>query len=235
MHHRRRVTSTWGLPILVGALVATSACGGRSPDATPPAGPGERTAAAADKPAAPAPTKPARVAELRRLLLTTDDLGSDYTAQPPKDDTKDDDEAVSGCPAMERLDARMPGLQPVNQAEVRFMYGSDSGSVFGEELDSDSPAKLSTTLREMRDAFRACPSYTVTSGTTPVPITLAEAVVPELGDERYAFTAKFVGPGGASEVKQVAVRKGNILLHMSGSPGLVDKHLKKAFEKATAR
>lgn len=234
MHRRRLTTSTWGLPILVSALVATSGCGSGSPGATPPAGPGERTAAPADRPAAPAPTKAARVAELKRLLLTTDDLGSDYTAQPPKDDAKDDD-AVSGCPAMERLAARMPALQPVNQAEVRFMYGSDSGSVFEEELDSDSPAKLSATLREMRDAFRACPSYTVTSGTTPVPITLAEAVVPELGDERYAFTLRFVGPGGASEVKQVAVRKGNITVYMSGSPGLVDKHVKKAFEKATAR
>ncbi|MFI1252774.1 hypothetical protein ACH4U6_03045 [Streptomyces netropsis] len=231
--HRRLTTPTWGLPILVGALLATSGCSTGSVGTAPAAGPGERTAASAEKPAAPAPTKPARVAELRRLLLITDDLGGDYTAQPPKDDAKDDDEAVSGCPAMERLDARMAGLQPVNQAEVRFMYGS-SGSIFGEELDSDSPAKLSATLREMRDAFRACPSYTVTSGTTPVPITLAEAVIPELGDERYAFTAKFVGPGGASEVKQIAVRKGNILLHMSGSPGLVDKHLKKAYEKATA-
>ncbi|GGR40029.1 hypothetical protein [Streptomyces netropsis] len=229
--HRRLTTPPWGLSILVGALLATSGCTTGSVGAAPAAGSGERTAAPADRPAAPAPTKPARVAELRRLLLTTDDLGGDYTAQPSKDDAKDDDEAVSGCPAMERLATRMPGLQPVNQAEVQFMYGS---SGFGEELDSDSPAKLSATLREMRDAFRACPSYTVTSGTTPLPITLAEAVVPELGDERYAFTLKFVGPGGASEVKQIAVRKGNILLHMSGSPGLVDKHLKKAYEKATA-
>ncbi|MFV8131146.1 hypothetical protein [Streptomyces syringium] len=234
MHHRRRAMSTWGLPILAGALVATSGCGGRSPDATPPAGPGERTAAAADKPAAPAPTKPARVAELRRLLLTTDDLGSDYTAEPSKDDAKDDD-AVSGCPAMERLVARIPQLQPVNQAEVWFMYGSDPRSTLEEELDSDSPAQLSAVLREVRDTYRACPSYTVTSGTTPVRITLAEAVVPELGDERYAFTSTFVGPGGPSEVKRVAVRKDNITLFLSGSPALVDKHLKKAFEKATAR
>ncbi|MEV6779168.1 hypothetical protein [Streptomyces syringium] len=232
--HRRHTRSTWGLPILVSALVATSGCGGRSPDATPPAGPGERTAAPADKPAAPAPTKPARVAELKRLLLTTDDLGSDYTAEPSNDDTKDDD-VVSGCPAMERLVARIPRLQPVNQAEIWFMYGSDPRSTLKEELDSDSPAQLSATLQEVRDAYRACPTYTVTSGTTRIRITLTEAVMPDLGAERYAFTSTFIGPGGASEVKRVAVRKDNITLFLSGSPALVDKHLKKAFEKATAR
>lgn len=57
---------------------------------------------------------------------------------------------------------------------------------------------------------------------------------PRLGDERWSQLLTFSAGGHATVVKQTAVRDGSVLLIISGSPALVDRHLDKALAKATA-
>ena len=62
-----------------------------------------------------------------------------------------------------------------------------------------------------------------------------KTAVPDLGDEQWSQLLTFSAGGQRSVVKQTAIRTGNILVIVSGSPGLVDVHLAQAVRKASAR
>ncbi|WP_390898571.1 hypothetical protein [Streptomyces fulvoviolaceus] len=57
---------------------------------------------------------------------------------------------------------------------------------------------------------------------------------PDLGDEQWSQRLTYSAGGQRNVVKQTAVRTGNILVIVSGSPGLVDANLEKALAKAQA-
>ncbi|MGQ4383626.1 hypothetical protein [Streptomyces sp. SAS_270] len=105
-----------------------------------------------------------------------------------------------------------------------------------EELYSDSAAKPSKGMSKVFDAMLSCPSYQVASGSTVVDMSTEKSAAPNLGDEQWSQLLTFSAGGQRSVVKQTAIRTGNILIIVSGSPGLVDTHLGNALAKArTAR
>lgn len=175
-------------------------------------------------------------AALESRLLDPRDLGSGYLPKPERP-AQHDDVTVIGCPALSELggDAATGGtLAFPHKAEVDFTYGGSSSEI-SEELYSDSVDKLSNGIGRIFDAMAGCPAYQVVSGGTPVDVTSQKLPAPTVGgDERWSLLLTFIAGGRSTVVKQTAVRDGNLLLVVSGSPALVDRHLDKALAKATA-
>ncbi|WP_338483950.1 hypothetical protein VM636_07005 [Streptomyces sp. SCSIO 75703] len=175
-------------------------------------------------------------AALESRLLDPRDLGSGYLPKPERP-AQHDDVTVIGCPALSELggDAATGGtLAFPHKAEVDFTYGGSSSEI-SEELYSDSVNKLSDGVGRIFDAMAGCPAYQVVSGGTPVDVTSQKLPAPTVGgDERWSLLLTFIAEGRSTVVKQTAIRDGNLLLVVSGSPALVDRHLDKALAKATA-
>ncbi|MFI1652803.1 hypothetical protein ACH4XT_38545 [Streptomyces avidinii] len=173
--------------------------------------------------------------QLGPRLLDIVDMGSDYRVQPQQD-SKHDDIAVVGCPAMEKLGGAAAGgaLDFPTQAKVTFAYNGSADSEVAEEIYTDTEDKLSSGTRTIFDAMAACPKYQLASGSTPIDVTTQKVTAPERGDERWATVMTLTSGGRTTMIKQVAVRSGTVLVVLSGSPGLVDTHLGKALDKALA-
>ncbi|MFF7643001.1 hypothetical protein [Streptomyces canus] len=187
---------------------------------------------------APSVSAPVSSAQLNKLLLNESDLGEGYTRKPETARRKDD-VTVIDCPALEKLGsdaATGSGLAFTRKAKASFTYTGSSTSEVSEELYSDSATKLSKGIGVVFDAMLSCPSYQVTPGTSVVDMATEKTSAPDLGDEQWSQLITYSAGGQRSVVKQTAIRTGNILVIVSGSPGLVDAHLDKALAKArTAR
>lgn len=70
------------------------------------------------------------------------------------------------------------------------------------------------------------------SGSTVIDMGTQKTAAPDLGDEQWSQLLTYSAGGQRSVVKQTAIRTGNILVIVSGSPGLVDAHLDMALTKA---
>lgn len=181
-------------------------------------------------------TTPLSSAELKLLLLDENDLGAGYTRKP-EGTTQHDDVTVLGCPALHQLggDAATAGsLDFPRKAKASFTYAVGTSSEVSEELYSDSADKLSDGTGRIFDAMTGCPEYQVLVGSNAIDVATRKTFAPQLGDERWSQLLTFSAGGQESVVKQTAVRTGNLLLIVSGSPTLVDRHLDQALAKATA-
>ncbi|MFF1627233.1 hypothetical protein [Streptomyces sp. NPDC058272] len=179
---------------------------------------------------------PLSSAELAQRLLDEGDLGEGYTRTPQRP-AAHDDVSVIGCPALEKLGAdaaTSAGLDFSRKAKASFAYVGGSDSELSEELYSDSAAKLSKGIWQISDAMLSCPRYEVASGSTVIDIGTQKTAAPDLGDEQWSQLLTYSVGGQRSVVKQTAVRIGNVLVVVSGSPGLVDAGLEKALAKAQA-
>ncbi|MFD6597680.1 hypothetical protein ACFWFH_30000 [Streptomyces coelicoflavus] len=217
---------------ITAALLAVPAC---STDTT---GPRHQPSSSRTGKPTEAAQEPAALssATLESRLLDPRDLGSSYLAKPERP-VQHDDVSVIGCPALSELggDAATGGtLAFPHKAQANFTYGGSS-SEFSEELYSDSVKKLSNGVGRIFDAMAGCPAYQVVSGGTPVDVTSQKLPAPTVGgDEQWSLLLTFIAGGRSTVVKQTAIRDGNLLLIVSGSPALVDRHLDKALAKATA-
>jgi hypothetical protein len=126
------------------------------------------------------------------------------------------------------------GLDFFRKAKASFAYVGGSDSELSEELYSDSAAKLSKGIGQISDAMLSCPTYQVASGGTVIDMGTQKTAAPDLGDEQWSQLLTYSVGGQRSVVKQTAVRSGNVLVVVSGSPGLVDANLEKALAKAQA-
>lgn len=175
-------------------------------------------------------------ATLETRLLAPTDLGKGYLAKP-QHPAQHDDVTVLGCPALSELggDAATGGpLAFPHRAKATFTYGGSSSEI-SEELYSDSAKKLSDGIGRIFDAMTGCPAYQVVSGGTPVDVASQELTAPDAdGDQQWSQLLTFTAAGRSSVVKQTAIRDGSLLVIVSGSPALVDRHLDKALAKATA-
>ncbi|MFG3293439.1 MAG: hypothetical protein HOZ81_53200 [Streptomyces sp.] len=227
---RRSTTTALGLSAVCTVLVLTG-CAGHAESA-------DSSAAAHRGGSTPSASVPLSSTQLNQRLLNESDLGEGYTRKPgaPR---RNDDVTVIGCPALEKLGgdtASGSGLDFARKAKVSFTYSGSSSSEVSEELYSDSAAKLSKGMSKVFDAMLSCPAYQVTSGSTVIDMGTEKSTAPDLGDEQWSQLLTFSAGGQRSVVKQTAIRTGNILVVVSGSPGLVDTHLDKALAKArTAR
>ncbi|MFF3976585.1 hypothetical protein [Streptomyces sp. NPDC001828] len=227
---RVRVTTT-ALGITA-ALLAVPACStdtvGNKPDTTSSARTGKSANAAQT-------AAPLASATLETRLLDPSDLGSGYLRKQERP-TQHDDVDVIGCPALSELggDAATGGtLTFPHKAKAAFTYGGSSSEV-AEELYSASANKLSDGIGRIFDAMTGCPTYQVVSGGTPIDMASQKLPAPRgLGDEQWSQLLTFSTAGRSTVVKQTAIRKGSLLVIVSGSPALVDRHLDKALAKAT--
>lgn len=174
--------------------------------------------------------------ELASRLLGESDLGDGYTRKPDRP-SGNDDITVPGCPALDDLGSDAAtgfgdGLDFPHRAKAAFAY-TGNGEVT-EELYSDTGRKLSDGTGRIFDAMTGCPSYQVLAGSTPIDVTTQEIPAPRLGDEQWSHLLTFSSEGADMVVKQTAIRDGSVLLIVSGSPALVDRHLDTALAKATA-
>ncbi|MFD8316296.1 hypothetical protein [Kitasatospora purpeofusca] len=216
MHHRTTTIA------LAGALLAltVTACSSSSGHT----GPG----AAAAEPA------PLTTQQLQQRLLTTTELGSDYV-QSTSSTVRTGDVGMQGCPALEKL-AGTSGGKPLAftaKATAGFAYtGPDGVSVLSEELHSDTAAKLSSGVKALFDAYASCPSFQMTAGSSPVQITIAKMTPAPLGDEQYRQTMTIATSTSTTVIEQAAVRVGTVEVMLTGAPGLVEKQLPQAVQKA---
>ncbi|PKV84257.1 hypothetical protein [Streptomyces sp. TLI_146] len=174
-------------------------------------------------------------AVLSKRLLTEKDLGEGYVRKAERTQ-HNDDFAVIGCPALNQLGgdtATGQGLDFPNKVKATFAYNGDSDSEVAEELYSDTAQKLSDGVGRIFEAMASCPTYQVVSGSTAIDMTTQTTGAPQLGEERWSQLLTYSTGGQRSVVKQTAIRSGNVLVIVSGSPGLLDAHLGKAFAKAT--
>ncbi|MFI8872234.1 hypothetical protein [Streptomyces sp. NPDC055243] len=225
---RVRVTTT-ALGITA-ALLAVPACTTNTKPDTAPSARAGQPADAAQR------VTPLTSAALRTRLLDQSDLGSGYLRKPERP-TQPDDVTVIGCPALSELggDAATGGtLTFPRKAKADFTYGGSSSEI-AEELYSDSANKLSDGIGRTFDAMTGCPTYQVVAGGTPIDMASQKLTAPRgLGDEQWSQLLTFSTGGRSTVVKQTAIRDGSLLLIVSGSPALVDRHLNKALAKATA-
>ena len=225
---RLRTTATLSLSTL--AVLALTGC---STDSAESIGP-TSSATVSGRPygeSAPAPA-PLSSAALAKRLLDASDLGEGYTPKPQQARPQDD-VVVSGCPALEKLggDAAVgDSLAFPRKAKASFTYAGGSPEV-AEELYSDTAAKLSRGVNRIFDAMISCPTYQVLVGGTFVDMGTERIAAPPLGDERWSQLLTYSVGRQRSVVQQTAIRIANVLVIVSGSPGLVDAHLAKAVDK----
>ncbi|GAA0671166.1 hypothetical protein GCM10009535_58620 [Streptomyces thermocarboxydovorans] len=228
---RVRVATT-AVGITAVALLALPAC---SPHSA--ALPAPSSSAASGSPAVnEVNSTPLSSAALTARLLDESDLGSGYTRKAERP-ARHDDVTVLGCPALSDLggEAATGGsLDFPRQAKTSFTYAGHSDSEISEELYSDTPAKLSDGMVEVFDAMAGCPEYQILVGGSAVDIATQKTASPHLGEEQWSQLLTFSAGGHDRVVKQTAIRDGNVLVVVSGSPALVDRHLDKALTKATA-
>ncbi|MEV5046906.1 hypothetical protein AB0N20_20295 [Streptomyces griseoincarnatus] len=217
---------------ITAALLAVPACSTDttgSKHQTPSSRTGKPTEAAQESAALSSAT-------LESRLLDPSDLGSGYLPKPERP-AQHDDVTVIGCPALSELggNAATGGtLAFPHKAKADFTYGGSSSEI-SEELYSDSAKKLSDSIDRIFDAMTDCPTYQVVAGGTPVDVTSQKLPAPHAGgDEQWSQLLTFIAGGRSTVVKQTAIRDGNLLLVVSGSSALVDRHLGKALTKATA-
>ncbi|WP_327258277.1 hypothetical protein [Streptomyces sp. NBC_01244] len=185
-------------------------------------------------------TPPVSESDLRLRLLTGADLGQDYT-EVPTSPARTDGVGMSGCPALEKLDGPSGdgALDFATRVKASFTYSETTGgsiSKLGEELYSDTPAKLAQSTKALFDAYASCPSFNLNSGTTPVKIEIKKETPPKgLGDEQYAQTMTVVTGSSTTVLRQTAVRAGTIMVMLSGEPSLVTKELPAAVQKAKGK
>lgn len=225
---RPSTTVVLGLSAL--AVLSVTGCSGThaSPDITKAlaATPGHDTPTTAPGPLSSA--------ALSKRLLDGSDLGEDYTPIPQRP-AQHDDVAVYGCPALSRLGgdtATGTNLGFPRKAKISFTYAGSSNSEMSEELYSGSASKLSKGVGEIFDAMVSCPTYQVVAGNTTVDMSTQQLAAPTLGDQCWSLQLTYSVGGQRTVVKQTAVRAGNILVIVSGSPGLVDAHLQEALDTA---
>ncbi|MFI1721857.1 hypothetical protein [Streptomyces sp. NPDC020489] len=218
---------------ITAALLAVPACSTNAASTKPDTAPSTRTGKPTD---ATQQAAPLTSATLETRLLDQSDLGSGYLRKPERP-TQNDDVTVIGCPALSELggDAATGGtLTFPHKAKASFTYGGSSSEV-SEELYSDSVEKLSGGIDRIFDAMTGCPTYQVVAGGTPIDMASQKLPAPhDLGDEQWSQLLTFSTGGRSTVVKQTAIRDGSLLLIVSGSPALVDRHLDKALAKATA-
>ncbi|MFI6012478.1 hypothetical protein ACIBAG_27280 [Streptomyces sp. NPDC051243] len=183
-----------------------------------------------------ADAKPLSSAALSKRLLTEQDLGEGYVRKAERAQ-HNDDVTVIGCPALDKLGghaATSQSLDFAHKAKAAFTYSGGSDSEVSEELYSDTANKLSDGVGRIFDAMVSCPEYQVVSGSTAIDMTTQTTTAPKLGDEQWSQLLAYSAGGQRSVVKQTAIRSGTVLMVVSGSPGLVDTYLNKAFAKTKA-
>ena len=135
--------------------------------------------------------------EIKKVLLTLEDLPSGYSEDPEltSEDEEDSDEVTSGSQPCKDLMAALDAEEeekPHGEGEIGFKE-SDFGPFVMEAVASFEGDKLKKTMQTFQDAFTECRKFTTTdSEGVDTNFTAAPMSFPKLGDESVAvrLTAK---------------------------------------------
>jgi hypothetical protein len=166
--------------------------------------------------AAPADVKLTK-AQIKKALLTINDMPTGYSIDSSNDD---DDDTPSGC---KPLDSLPDTDQYPDSAEINFTKGS-FGPFVGEGITALPEGQAHKLLGELADALSKCSTFSSKNddGTT-TKATLQPLSFPKLGDETFAVRLAMDAEGFPLTLDLVVVRSGsNLLLIDNAGIGTVD-------------
>lgn len=191
----------WPCVVIVLTMVVLGGCSGAREVGRPAASaPGSASTG-------PGPTAAVGLEQLRRALLTDDDLppgwqALGYLAEP------NDPVRVEDCP-------RLTWLYSLMEREVEVLFGhepvSESGPALVEWLAWKGVTEADALMDEVAAVVRDCPHALVDSGFRGSVVTLAPLPFPALGDRTYALRMTITGDR-RTELDQVFVRTAGLLV-----------------------
>ena len=191
----------WQRVVIVLTIVALGGCtGGRAVGRPTASAPGSASTG-------PGPTAAVGLEQLRRALLTVDDLPPGWEAVGYLTEPNDPDR-VEDCP-------RLHWLYSLMEREVEASFGrvptSGNGPALFEWLAWKGVTEADALIDEVAAVVRDCPHALVDSGLRGSVVTLAPLPFPALGDRTYALRMTVTGDR-RTELDQVFVRTAGVLV-----------------------
>lgn len=191
-----------GLAALLGLAGVLAGCGddGATPGTTP------ATTVSVETTASPS------LAQLNAMLLDTSDVGAAWRAGPAITDADLTDATQMPCPDTAINPTIAGRLTPITG--VQFEPVDQSSRHLIEYALTGEPARLDADLQVLFEAMDACASTTPTTIGTGS-LTVEPLSLPELGDQRGAYTLIGVeSPGATWYVRNAEVRLGSIAIEI---------------------
>lgn len=153
------------------------------------------------------------VSELDSMLLGADDVGTGWQLGPPINEADLADSTQIPCPDTAINPTIADRLTPVTG--VQFEPTDRSPRHLIEFLVTGQPEQLNADLQVMFEAMDACAATTPTS-TDAGSLTVEPLTIPELGDQRAAYTLIGVeSPDTTWYVRDASVRVGSIAIELA--------------------
>jgi hypothetical protein len=150
--------------------------------------------------------------QIKKALLTLDDMPSGYSEDPDlvSDDDDSEDEVTKGSPQCKKLMSAIEeeDEKPFGEGDVGFKE-SDFGPFIMESVASHEGDLIKDSMGELREAFSTCKKFESTDAEGAVTkFTVAEMSFPELGDDTVAvkMSGKESSFGFTFDFNLVAVR-----------------------------
>jgi hypothetical protein len=182
------------------------------------------------------------VAELDSMLLDADDVGADWRVGPAVIDADFTDSTQIPCPDTAINPTIAARLTPVTG--IQFEPTDRSPKHLIEFVLSGQPDRLDADLQVMFDAMDACAATTPTTTETGS-MTIEPLAIPELGDQRAAYTLIGVeSPDTTWYVRDASVRVGSIAIEVAlteilqppdDEPSISDAEFVQLLETAVAK
>lgn len=182
------------------------------------------------------------VSELDAMLLDADDVGTGWQVGPPVIDADLADSTQIPCPDTAVNPTIADRLTPVTG--IQFEPTDRSPGHVIEFILSGEPDRLDADLQVMFDAMDACAATTPTTTETGS-MTIAPLAIPELGDQRAAYTLIGVeAPDTVWYVRDASVRVGSLAVEVGlteilqtpdDEPSISDAEFVQLLETAVAK
>lgn len=154
----------------------------------------------------------APVSDLASMLLGASDVGSDWQVGPPVTDADLTDATQIPCPDTAINPTIADRLTPVTGIQFEPTDGSPMHLI--EFVRTGEPDRLAGDLQVLFDAMDACAATTPTTTETGS-LTVGSLAVPELGDQRAAYTLIGVeAPDATWYVRRANVRVGSLAVEV---------------------
>lgn len=150
-------------------------------------------------------------AQIKKALLTVDDLPSGWTASPDEDEEDDDSDAETDSASAEckKLMDAMEGddsTKAFGKGEAEFQ-GGEWGPFLSQSVSSMKGDEIEKSMDSFRDAFQACDSFTQTDDEgVKTEFKIADMSFPDLGDDTIALKMSAEAMGIPVDIPLVVVR-----------------------------
>jgi hypothetical protein len=203
------------LVAVAGLALASAACGDDSTSKTTTPATAAATTTAAPSTSAETVTT-LSVEQLNALALGLADVGPDWQVGPAVNDADFGDATQIPCADMALNPTILERLRPV--AGVQFEPADKSSKHMIEFFRVGLPSRLAADLDAYIGALEACRTNPPTSTTGTGAVTITTLAIPELGDQRAAYTMIGAEGGGTQTtwfVRGATVRVGAVAIDIS--------------------